>query len=211
MKKIVRCIGIFLSAFLVVSLYGCSNSQVSSSTSTAISSDSIQEDGDAGEEQGTTPQSAENETQHSETISGSYTIGETCMTANFAVELANASYESRVEDGNYLYYEPSSGNTFLILVFDIENTSSSKQTIQTVDDFSIYVDGYQVGQTSFGYSDLAVTIGGVSYKPLPSNLFDPVVTLEPGRKAIGYLVVEAPEDWSECEVEFDGATFVCIS
>lgn len=214
MRHSVRKIGILLAAVLAVSLYGCSGRQEAStapapaaSDSESVSSDNTHEP--ASEEK--RPEAANNESQNSNGSSGRYTIGDICTTDRFQVKLADGGYMDRVEDGQYYYYEASSGNTFLILVFDIENISNTAQTIKTVSDFSIYVDGYQVEQTSFGYSDLAVTINDTSYTPLSSEIINPQVILQPGRKVLGYLAVEIPNTWSECEVEFDGATFVCTS
>lgn len=210
MRHSVRKIGILLAVMMAVSLYGCSGSQEASTDPVPTASDSASSTQEpASEEQKT--EAANNESQNSHGSSDTYTIGEVCTTDRFQVKLADGGYMDRVENGQYYYYEASSGNTFLILVFDIENTSNTEQTIKTVSDFSIYVDGYQVEQTSFGYSDVAVTINGTSYKPLSSEIINPQVILQPGRKALGYLAVEIPNTWSECEVEFDGATFACTS
>lgn len=214
MRYSVRKAGILLAAILAVSLYGCSSGQTASTESApavsdpaSVSSDNTQEPASEDQE----PEAANNESQNSQGGSGTYTIGDVCTTDRFKVKLTDGGYKDRIEDGQYYYYEASSGNTFLILVFDIENISNDAQTIQTVSDFSIYVDGYQVEQTSFGYSNLAVTINGTSYNPLSSDIINPQVILQPGRKALGYLAVEIPNIWSKCEVEFDGATFVCTS
>lgn len=211
MRYSVRKAGILLAAILAVSLYGCSSRQTASTDPAPAVSDSASASSNNTQEPASGDQRPEAANNESQSGSGTYTIGDVCTTDRFQVKLTDGGYKDRIEDGQYYYYEASSGNTFLILVFDIENISNDAQTIQTVSDFSIYVDGYQVEQTSFGYSNLAVTINGTSYNPLSSDIINPQVILQPGRKALGYLAVEIPNTWSKCEVEFDGATFVCTS
>lgn len=212
MRYFAKQIGILMAAILTLSLCGCSNGQAAGTDSAVTDSSSTATD--VAQETATEEQKSEaatNESQNSQSGAGTYTIGEACTTEHFQVKLVDGGYKDRVEDGEYYYYEASSGNTFLILVFDIENITNAAQTIKTVSDFSIYVDGYQSEQTSFGYSDLAVTINGTSYNPLSSDIINPQVILQPGRKVLGYLAMEIPNTWSQCEVEFDGATFVCTS
>lgn len=211
MRYSVRKAGILLAAILAVSLYGCSSGQTASTDPAPAASDSASASSNNTQEPASGDQEPEAASNESQSGSGTYTIGDVCTTDRFQVKLTDGGYKDRIEDGQYYYYEASSGNTFLILVFDIENISNDAQTIQTVSDFFIYVDGYQVEQTSFGYSNLAVTINGTSYNPLSSDIINPQVILQPGRKALGYLAVEIPNTWSKCEVEFDGATFVCTS
>lgn len=92
------------------------------------------------------------------------------------------------ESSGAQFYNPSSGKTFLICHFNIENNSQKDIGVSSLLSFSAYVDEYA---TSLSLS--ATMSAGVPQ-------LDGSVAA--GKKMAGVIGYEVPEDWSELEIRF---------
>lgn len=138
-----------------------------------------------------------------------YTLQERGQTENYAVTLLDGTTVNKVWENDYRYYEAGAGKTFLILAFEIENTTDATQDIWVASDFDVSVDAYQCDLTRFGFTPPAIEMSGISYEALGSDIITTAYQLGSGKRVQGYLAAEIPEGGTICEIVFDGATFTC--
>lgn len=107
---------------------------------------------------------------------------------NLKVASVEASTYSRVDESEYRYYAPESGNIFVVFFVELENTSSNS-CFFSLSDFEVYRDDVNTQFTRLGFN---TSVEG--YSPLIQFDFDKV-EVKPGRKHSGYLAVEIPQNW----------------
>ena len=76
-----------------------------------------------------------------------YQIGEAAKTDNYNVTLTIGESMKKVEDTSVFYFEASEGKTFLILVFDVENTTDEKLQLWARGNFDLTVDDEEIQLT----------------------------------------------------------------
>lgn len=130
-----------------------------------------------------------------------YEIGETASTKKFNVTLVDFFTLKRVNESKYLYFSADDGFTYGIVVFEIENKTAEAETIWPASDFKYYADNSLVDCSLLGYTP--PTING--YAAIESQ-----TELASGRKIKGYVVADIPDNTKELEIEYDGATFLCV-
>lgn len=92
--------------------------------------------------------------------------------------------------GGSIYYEPGAGNHYIIIIFDITNTSSFSQRFNIVNAFDVYVDDY-VSQFSWLSTEIAGELD-------LSN--QDHVDIESGKSLSGYKVIKVPDGWQKIEL-----------
>lgn len=85
------------------------------------------------------------------------------------------------------FFEAEEGKVFVGINFTVENISDEEQTVSSL----LLFDGY-VDDISCDYSFSA----GVAFD---SKTVDG--TIAPGKKAVGYYTIEAPENWAKIELD----------
>lgn len=130
-----------------------------------------------------------------------YGIGETAPTKKFNVTLVDFFTMKRVDESKYFYFSAADGFTYGIVVFEIENKTAEVETIWPASDFEYYADNSLVEGSLLGYTP--PTING--YTAIESE-----TELAAGRKIKGYVVADIPDNTKELEIEYDGATFLCV-
>lgn len=136
----------------------------------------------------------ENSEENIQTDTGNQTT--VTSTDNTDVKLKVSSVEastySRVDESEYRYYAPATGNIFVIFFIELENTSSDS-CFFSLSDFEVYQDDVNTKFTRLGYDTVVE-----GYNPLIEFDFDKV-EVKPGRKQSGYLAVEIPQSWETLE------------
>ncbi len=84
------------------------------------------------------------------------------------------------------YMEPADGKVFVGVKFTIENVSSEEQTISSLLLFDAYVDDVKCSESFSG----SVAFGSETLNG----------TIAPGKKLVGWYVMEASENWSDIEL-----------
>lgn len=96
-----------------------------------------------------------------------------------------------MDDLDSLTTELEEGKQFLAIFFQIENVSQDSQVFNIVYE-SFYVDGVKTTQSIHGFAiDDAYQLTSV--------------TVEPGKKANGYFLLQVNPDWKEVEVVYNDA------
>lgn len=106
-------------------------------------------------------------------------MGETLTTNTLKI-----TYKSSADDKGAQYFPAASGNKIIKLTFEIENISSTDQIV-SVYDFKCYSD--DVASSAYYYGD-----NGLS-----------TTTLSSGRKAIGNVYFEVPQNANSIDVEYE--------
>lgn len=110
-----------------------------------------------------------------------YNVGDT-----FENKYIKMTYKNAYEYNDYNQYNaPKDGYIIICAEFEVENIGNSDQVIMYTD-FDGYADGYEVEQ---------------SYAPEGTGL-DFSLDLSSGRKGIGIVAFEIPEDATEIQIEF---------
>lgn len=96
-----------------------------------------------------------------------------------------------------MYYEPEVGNHFLVLFFDITNTTSSAQQFSIVTSYDAYIDDYS-GQFTGLHADIngESDLGDYDYTDILS-----------GKSISGYKTIEVPDGWKKVELASRQGTF----
>ncbi len=96
-----------------------------------------------------------------------------------------------MDDLDSLTTELEEGKQFLAIFFQIENVSQESQIFNIVYE-SFYVDGVKTTQSLHGFAiDDAYQLTSV--------------TVEPGKKANGYFLLQVKPDWQEVEIVYNDA------
>lgn len=106
-------------------------------------------------------------------------VGETLTTSTLKI-----TYKSSADDKGAEYFPAASGNKIIKLTFEIENISSTDQIV-SVYDFKCYSD--DVASSAYYYGD-----NGLS-----------TTTLSSGRKDIGNVYFEVPQNANSIDVEYE--------
>ncbi len=104
------------------------------------------------------------------------------------VSLDNLSFTpveiAQVPPSSDAILSPKDGNVFLIVKFDVKNTSEEKAIISTLGMFTAYIDGEQVDLSIKAYTAL-------------NNVVQLDGSIAPNETKTGHFIVEAPEKWQE--------------
>ena len=117
----------------------------------------------------------------SETKEETFGLKETAVFDNLKITVTEVK-----ESKGANYFEPEDGNVFIGVNFTIENISDESESISSLLMFDSYVDDVNA----------ELSISGTC--AFDSNTVDG--ELAPGKKLVGWYVVEASKDWSEIEV-----------
>ena len=90
------------------------------------------------------------------------------------------------ESAGQNYMKPAEGKVFVGVKFIIENVSDEEQVISSILLFDAYVDDVKCAESFSG----SVAFDGETLNG----------TIAPGKKLIGWYVVEAPKNWSNIEL-----------
>ena len=121
------------------------------------------------------------------------------MTRNgMKITLTGARQTEYVSKDSYTYYEPADGKVFVILFFDIKNTSDQTQRFNALNTFDVFIDDYSDRFTSFLYTtvDDMEDLNDQDYKDILS-----------GKSMSGYMVVKVPDGWNKVELQSRQGTF----
>ena len=120
-----------------------------------------------------------------------YHVGDTLTRNGMKITLTSVQQTEYVSKSSYTYYEPDNGKTFVILFFDIKNTSNQTQRFNAISIFDVFVDDYADSFTSFLYTtvDGEEDLSDQDYKDILS-----------GKSMSGYKVIEAPVNWKKIEL-----------
>lgn len=114
-----------------------------------------------------------------------YTIGDTAHLLGLDVSIEHVKRSK----GNGLL-AAAEGNEYVGFYIIIDNTSSTDQYISSLLLFDAYTDGVKSNYSTLGlsaFSNPAETLDG---------------RLAPGKRMMGYYVIEVSEAWSEIEIQF---------
>ena len=112
-----------------------------------------------------------------------YTIGETAKNKNVSITLT----DYKTNNGNE-YYKPEKGNQFLLTEFEVENTSDKELTVSSIMSFTGSSD-----DGSLKNNLLAI---------LTTDDEQMDVTIQPGKKAKGWIGWEVSKDFSNAEIKY---------
>lgn len=118
------------------------------------------------------------------TLQGSYALGETASYNGFEIVM-NKVYQSK---GTLLINQPSSGKVFVIAEFTLTNTTDTDRSLAAGEGFTGYFDNQNRPRSIS--AELASGMERLEGK------------MSPGRSIRGVIGFEAPEDWTEMEIEF---------
>lgn len=113
-----------------------------------------------------------------------FTVGETAEMND--VQVTMVSYE---ESAGSEFNQPTEGNVFVLVNFEIANNSDSELAISSMASFEAYADDY-----ALNYS-----IGALMEKTDNTQLDG---TVAPGKKMNGWVGYEVPADWKNMEIHF---------
>lgn len=151
-------------------------------TTSNSDNETIVSDTDSAKETTSKPE----EQEEKEIVKDKYNVGDTWENKTLRIIYTN-SYE--FTDYNQ-YNSPADGNKIICAEFEFENIGNSDTTVMYTD-FNGYADGYEVEQ---------------SYAPDGTGL-DFSVSMSAGRKGIGKVAFEVPENAKEIEIEFSPNMF----
>lgn len=116
-------------------------------------------------------------------------IGDTVKIDGLEVSIESAEEFSYIEDKFYNEKTQTEGNVFLIMYFNVKNTSKESDMLNTMF-FNAYADGYKAD---------------VSYITLnePKTGYSNSGTVDAGKSAKMYVAFEVPANWSEFEAVYD--------
>ena len=133
-------------------------------------------------ESGPTKEYAKGENATQEAEDAVFGLNETAVFDNLkftALEMKESTGEN--------YFTPETGNVFVGVKFEIENTSDEEQTVSTLLLFEGYVDDVKC-----------------EYSVSAACAFDDGTldgTLAPGKKLVGWYSLEVPKDWKTIELD----------
>lgn len=111
-------------------------------------------------------------------------IGETAEMNGVRVTMLNYTESTGSE-----YNQPSDGNEFILVEFEIENNSNSEVNVSSMANFEAYADDY-----ALNYS-LNALLENESANQLDG-------TIAAGKKMNGVIGYEVPADWKDIEIHF---------
>lgn len=123
--------------------------------------------------------------------------GDTMTRNGMQITLKNVIQTDYIPYLSSMYYEPEVGNHFLVLFFDITNTTSSAQRFSIITAYDAYIDDYS-GQ----FTTLSADINGES----DLNDYDYTDILS-GKSISGYKTIEVPDGWNKVELASRQGTF----
>lgn len=131
-----------------------------------------------------------------------YYLGDTMTRNGMKITLTGARQTEYVSKDSYTYYEPADGKVFVILFFDIKNTSDQTQRFNALNTFDVFIDDYSDRFTSFLYTtvDDMEDLNDQDYKDILS-----------GKSMSGYKVIEAPANWKKIELATRQGAFLIES
>lgn len=112
-----------------------------------------------------------------------YTIGETAKNKNVSITLT----DYKTNNGNE-YYKPEKGNQFLLTEFEVKNTSDKELNVSSIMSFTGSSD-----DGSLKNNLLAI---------LTTDDEQMDVTIQPGKKAKGWIGWEVSKDFSNAEIKY---------
>ena len=127
-----------------------------------------------------------------------YHIGDTLTRNGMKITLTSAQETDYVSKSSYTYYEPSDGKVFVILFFDIKNTSDITQRFNATSTFDVFIDDYSDRFTSFSFTEIN------NVQDLSDQNYQDILS---GKSMSGYRVIEAPANWKKIELTSRQGTF----
>ena len=138
-----------------------------------------------------------------------YQVGEAAQTENYNVTLVMGESMKHVEEHttNPMHWisDAEEGQTFLILLLDIANTSDETRDLFDVGNFKLTVDG-EATQLTYFLTLSTLSINGEGYENFIAGSYAEY-KMESGAQEVRYVVAQIPEDWNHFELTFDGAIF----
>lgn len=126
-----------------------------------------------------------------------YGQGEVALIGDFEMTLV----EVKEIQGNNVpnEFKPGEGNVYLLVYFEIKNTSTLDQQLSTMLQFTAYVDNYITTQSIWAKAIEIYNSG---------NFVDTLDTsIASGRQIVGSIGYEVPKDWKLLEIEFTPNAF----
>lgn len=121
------------------------------------------------------------------TVAATTTEGKSNFSLNETAVFKNLKFtatEIKESEGSQ-FYKPESEKIFVGIKFTIENISDEDQTISSILLFEAYEDDVKTSQSMTGLLAFGDGVDG---------------TIAPGKKMVGWYVIEASKEWSEIEV-----------
>lgn len=126
-----------------------------------------------------------------------YRVGESIPWNGMTITLTKVVQTDYVPYLSTMYYEPSAGNHYIIMEFDVKNTAAQPQRFNSLATFDVYIDDYSGSFTGFFADyDGMQALNDQSYTDISS-----------GKSISGYQVVQAPDGWGKIELTSRQGTF----
>lgn len=169
---------IVLVVLFIIGIFGSDAEENNSNSSS--SSQIVKEKNTTLEKEEITPDVSEPE------VKKTYNVGDIYEDKYIRIKYTNAYEFTDFNDFN----RPSEGNIVICAEFEVENIGDTDHVVMYTD-FDGYADGYEVQQ---------------SYSPEKTGM-DFSLDLSPGRKGVGVVAFEVPEDSSSIEIEYSPNVF----
>lgn len=126
-----------------------------------------------------------------------YGVGETIFRNGMEITMTKVVQTDYVPYLSTMYYEPSPGNHYIIMEFDVKNTAAQPQRYNALAVFDVYVDDFSESFTGF-FADYD------GLKDLNDQTYTDILS---GKSISGYQVIEAPDGWQKIELTSRQGTF----
>lgn len=126
-----------------------------------------------------------------------YHVGEAISKNGLEITMTKVVQTDYVPYLSTMYYEPSPGNHYIIMEFDVKNTAAQSQRYNALAAFDVYVDDYSGSFTGF-FAD---------YDGLQDLSDQNYTDILSGKSISGYQVIEAPDGWQKIELTSRQGTF----
>lgn len=131
------------------------------------------------------------------TMENIYGVGETIFRNGLEITMTKVVQTDYVPYLSTMYYEPSPGNHYIIMEFDVKNTATQPQRYNALAAFEVYVDDYSESFTGF-FADYD------GLQDLNDQTYTDILS---GKSISGYQVIEAPDGWQKIELTSRQGTF----